>query len=221
MHEQIHDSYLQHISKPAVDAEGRKQGSIDDYIVANHETHYGAANPCQRALTTSLVFNVIVKCNMPISLVDNIHFRQFLSDIYPHFNPLCRQTVTSSILPQLSLQKSEFKSILENCSDVSLTTEIWTDRQAHAFLAVTFHVFNDGAPLSGLLAFCSFPGSQTGDRIAEALDAVISEFGIENKIRTVVTDNASNMRKALSVLLSVSMVLCLIILMGIKCGCSY
>ena len=40
-------------------------------------------------------------------------------------------------------------------------------------------------------------GSHTGQRIAEELDAVVSDFGLKDKIWFVVTNNASNMLKAM------------------------
>jgi len=83
-----------------------------------------------------------------------------------------------------------------------LTADIWTDRRMHAFLAVTAHAFGNGNASSLLLAFRSFQGSRTGQSIADALESIIHDSGIRNKIRSVVTDNASNMRKAMSVLLA-------------------
>jgi len=52
-------------------------------------------------------------------------------------------------------------------------------------------------PKSHLLAFESFEGSHTGQRIAEALESVMIDNQIQSKVRSIVTDNASNMRKAM------------------------
>lgn len=48
----------------------------------------------------------------------------------------------------------------------------------------------------------SFKGSHTGEHIAANLDSVVEECGIQTKIRSIVTDNAANMRKAISVYLT-------------------
>lgn len=111
--------------------------------------------------------------------------------------------MTYSYLPELRrTQDSKLKAVLDRSTDLSLTTDIWTDRRSHAFLAVTVHGFDDGFPFSYLLSFKSFDGSHTGSRIAEALETIISENHISSKVRSVVSDNASNMRKAMSVLIS-------------------
>ena len=52
--------------------------------------------------------------------------------------------------------------------------------------------------------FKAFEGSHTGSRIADALESTISQFGIQQKIQTVITDNAANMKNALSVFLESS-----------------
>ena len=43
-----------------------------------------------------------------------------------------------------------------------------------------------------------FLGRHTGENIARAFDAVVKEFGLESKIKSVVTDNATNMIKSFS-----------------------
>jgi len=131
-----------------------------------------------------------------VSIVDHPAFRAFLADIDPKYVPPVRQTVTNSLLPQLlQSQQAKLTTLLQQCSDVSLTCDIWTDSRMHSFLGVTAHVFVSGHPASYLLAFRSLTGSHTGQRIAQALESVITECGLQNKIRCIVTDNASNMKK--------------------------
>ena len=90
----------------------------------------------------------------------------------------------------------EIKSFVDKCIDISLTTDIWTDRRSHAFLAVTAHAFQDGKPVRALLSFKAFSGSHTGERISQALSDVVDEYDVSDKVRFIVTDNASNTRKS-------------------------
>ena len=167
----------------------------------NNKATYGHMNPRQKSLTNSLVIDVIVGCGLPIAIVDNPSFQKFLFEMDPKYQPPCRQTITHSILPQIREDKQEqLQAFLDTCTDVALTTDIWTDRRAHAFLGITVHAFRKGSLASHLLAFRAFHGSHTGQSIADALEAVISESKIQTKVRYVVTDNASNMKKAMSVL---------------------
>ena len=200
IHKETYERYLHEVHAPE---RGALQSSIDFFVSSDQgSTSYGSASPQQKLLLSSLVNDVIVNCGMPISVVDNPHFRSFLKKMDPKFTPPCRQTVTNSLLPRLKLSKQlKLQEILDSSSDVSLTADIWTDRRMHAFLGVTIHTFNRGTPVSYLLSFQSFKGSHTGVAIAEALESVITDNMLQGKIRGIVTDNASNMRKALSVLL--------------------
>ena len=162
---------------------------------------YGSQNPRQKFLSESLIKNVIVNCALPVSLVDNPHFRQFLEDIDPKYTPPCRQTVTASFLPQhLTEKKAALHDLLQKCNDVALTTDAWTDRRSHAFLGVTVHTFINGSSSSKLLAFRSFPRQHTGQRVADELEAIIAEYDLQQKLRFIVSDNASNMKLAMNIL---------------------
>jgi hypothetical protein len=66
-------------------------------------------------------------------------------------------------------------------------------------MAITGHTFADCTLKNFLLAFQSLKGAHTGVRIAEAVDKYLSEYNIKDKLLFVVTDNASNMRKAFQV----------------------
>ena len=46
----------------------------------------------------------------------------------------------------------------------------------------------------------AFDGSHTGDRIAEAMPSAIEEVGRDEKVSYIVSDNASNMKKAFAVM---------------------
>jgi len=82
---------------------------------------------------------------------------------------------------------------------VSITADICTHRRAHSFLGVTVHMFGHGSqkPNSNLLAFRHFEGSHTGQHIADKLDGILEDFSIASKTHFIVTDNASNTKKAL------------------------
>jgi len=199
VHSDVYKKYTDHVSTPC-DNQGKLQTTMNAYLKAPSERTVSVLR--QRSVTSSLVTNLIVKCGLPVSIVDNVNFRAFVADLDPNVSVPCRQTVTQTILPQqLTQMREKLQHIIDDSSDVSLTTDIWTDRRAHAFLAVTVHVFGEGKPNSYLLDFKSFDGSHTGTRIAEALENSVSRYGIQEKIRTIITDNAANMKKAMSVFL--------------------
>ena len=159
---------------------------------------YSRTSPRAKHLTQSLLDNVIIGCGLPVSLVDHPKFCKFLSDMDARYDRPCRQTVTQTLVPKsVQTQKDALRAELDKCNSISLTTNVWTDRRMHAYLGVTVHALVGGNPKSNLLAFRTLTGSHTGQRIADEIDAVVREFDVKDKIRCVVTDNASNMLKAM------------------------
>jgi hypothetical protein len=119
-------------------------------------------------------------------------------DLDPRYSAPCRQTLSYSLIPKaVEMQKEKLQRELQKCSSVALTTDVWTDRRMHSFLAITVHTFVECVCASHLLAFMALRGSHTGQRIADELDYVMREYCLKEKIRFVLTDNASNMLKAL------------------------
>ena len=81
-----------------------------------------------------------------------------------------------------------------------MTVDIGTDRRMHLYLACTGHYFSGSKPRNFFLAFRPVKGSHTGQLIADELNNIIEQNQIRTKLGCVVTDNASNMKKAFDVL---------------------
>jgi len=161
---------------------------------------YSRGGPQQKLKTTSLVHNLIVACGMPLSIVDNPHFIEFCSDMDPQFHPPSRSHLSQKLLPAAVNQKeTAVQNRLALAKFVSLTLDIWTDRRCHSFLAATVHSFVHCTPLTMLLSFIAFKGSHTGVRIAAEIDRIIEKSKLNGKVVHLVTDNASNMKKAAEV----------------------
>lgn len=166
---------------------------------------YGPNHPKQKMLTRSIVENLIVKAGLPISVVECEGFKAFCNDIDPKLVVPCRRTVTGSILPQILADKhSAVSAKLSDALDVALTVDIWTDRRQHAFIGMTAHMFSclSGKPSSLLVTFKSFKGSHTGESISQIVTEALAEYSIQDKVHYIVTDNASNMRKAIDFVFS-------------------
>lgn len=174
-------------------------------FMTTSQTTYPASHPRHKMLCKSIVENLIVKGGVPLSFVDNDGFRKFMADIDPNFSVPCRQTITyTHLLQLLSSKRSLMTDMLTSAHDVALTIDIWTDRRQHSFLGVTAHTFDAtrGQPRSMLLKFQSFRGSHTGQGIAQAIEECITDNSLQCKVHYVVSDNTSNMKKALSFVFS-------------------
>ena len=183
-------------SKPKSNTQS--QPLINAFFKCSNQENYSNSHPRQRKLSMSIVENLIVGCSLPIRIVENKHFRTFMEDVDSKYSTPCRKTVTNNYLPLLLQQKqAAVNQQLSSATDVALTIDLWTDRRQHAFMGVTGHFFGQSGTLSScLVQFKAFAGSHTGEKIAEVLEEVCNEKCLRDKVSYIVTDNASNMKKA-------------------------
>lgn len=166
----------------------------------NAASVYSRVSVKHKTITDSIVRNLIIGCGLPPSIVANDNFKKFLFDLDPRYQPVCRQTITKSLIPKLVEEEKQLLQLkLKECKFISLTVDCWTDRRSHAFVGVTSHMYQNGISSSNLLAFKSLPGSHTGVKIADAIDNIVDEFDIKQNVYNIVTDNASNMLKAMTI----------------------
>ena len=102
---------------------------------------------------------------------------------------MARSTLTSKVLPQLRAEGTKkVMDLLSQHSNISLTTDIWTDRTMHSYLGVTAHIMGTNPKtgrygLSSVLLTCQhFRGRHTGERIAQAFDSIVEDYNIGAKV---------------------------------------
>ncbi len=192
--------YIDYQHSKAGLGEDCSQPTIGD-LFKKSNARYNANDPVQKRKMMSFVHNVIICCGLPFAIVENPHFQQFVDDMDPKFTLPSRYIITQKIIPEIVKDtKKRVSEFISKAKAVSLTLDIWTDRRNHAFMAVTGHTFSKCKPMTFLIAFKSFRGTHSGERIAEQLDRILTENDLGKKVKFVVSDNASNMKKAINVL---------------------
>lgn len=180
------------------------QSSIQSFLVqARSVQAYHQGHPRQRIITESIVNDLVIGCNLPLSLIEHPKFRIFLSVTEERYNPVSRCTITRRVSDLASEKQTSIKSKLEKTDTLSVTVDIWTDRAMRGFLGVTAHFMEldrSSPRLQTVLLNCErFTGSHTGQRISDAFEEICDYFHIKHKIDYIICDNASNMRKAFTV----------------------
>ena len=88
--------------------------------------------------------------------------------------------------------------IKETCDDASITTDLWTSRAKNGYIGITCHWLTQDMKLCDILLCVeqiSYP--HTGDHIRETIIDKLKKLGLEKKIIAAITDNGSNMVKAI------------------------
>ncbi|CAI5656483.1 unnamed protein product [Oreochromis niloticus] len=161
-------------------------------------------SPRQQAITQSILQDLIVGWSLPLSIVENPHFRHFLHVLDSKYTPVSRTTLTEKLIPQFVTKvKGDIIKAQEIQLNVAITTDLWSDRRLRSFLEVTAHVAcknKDSYSLQSFLLDCRcFTEKHYSERIASAFDNIVKEYGIGHKISYILPDNASNMKRAFKV----------------------
>ncbi|XP_074037291.1 E3 SUMO-protein ligase ZBED1-like [Leptinotarsa decemlineata] len=147
----------------------------------------------------SKLMQLFIKDFQPLSIVEDDGFKEFVQALNPSYQLPSRKTVSTSFLNGSYEQiYNEMKHLMKMSKAVTLTTDCWTSRNTENFLAVTAHFINKNFRLKSVLLECiSFGERHTGENLGAELKKIISEWELDNKILMVVSDNASNIKKAI------------------------
>jgi len=90
-------------------------------------------------------YTMITLHEYPLSIVDHLGFRQFVSASQPLFKIGTRNTIRKGILNCYDVEKRKARMFLQKLScRVAITTDLWTvDNQKRRYMAVTGHFIDD------------------------------------------------------------------------------
>ena len=172
---------------------------MDAFVVKKTEKKYQPGNPIQVDLNDRLA-TWIAKSMLPLSFVEDQGFHHFMELALPRYQIPCRKTLTNQLLQgQQAKLLFDVKKKLGDLESVSLTLDLWSNRQMKSFMGVTAHFIDKKWQMNSLMLRCRrFKGSHTADRIYDEYDDCVSEFSISKKICHILTDNGANVKKAFS-----------------------
>ena len=163
-------------------------------------------NPSKSSrVNLSIAKNLIIKCNLPLNLIENPAFRDFMRGCFPKWEPMSVKKLKQVIITSFKerLRKKVYET-LQNVNHLSLTIDGWSDRRGRAFLGITCHFLdNQMLPQAYLIDFVRMKSPHTSDNIQRQTEYVLDSFNIKEKVFRIITDNASNMVRAYKFGLSV------------------
>lgn len=204
----INSNFLKHIKRKHL-SEYQKTFSPrtdEDFLeeIDSPDDHPSAANDSihmnnkQNRICLSVAKNLIIKCNLPLTIIENAAFREFVKECYPKWQPISSKKVKSDIM--CSFKDRVHKIIcetLEKVNDLTLTIDTWSDRRSRSFLGITCHFIDDRmVPQAFLIDFVRMKSPHTSNNIQRLTEYVLDRFNIKTKVYRIITDNASSMIKA-------------------------
>ena len=152
-------------------------------------SHRALSTPKARALITKWV----AENNRPATIVEDRELIKLLTGGRPQMHIPSALTVTRDIKTAFEACRNRIKKLLQDHPGrLHFATDAWTSPNQRAFVAWTVHLEHEGQMLTFLLDIVEVPESHTGDRLAQAFQKVLVDFGIQHKILCVASDNASS-----------------------------
>lgn len=155
----------------------------------------------RRKKIDKLIIEMICKDFQPISVVEDIGFKNLIKELEPRYNLPSRRTIGRTLLPNTYSQiKTKLMSILNATKYVAITTDIWTSSNAESYMTLTCHLILNSNLKSYVLVTAKLSEQHTGEHLADVMRHHFNEWGISNKISAIVTDNAANIKNSVKIL---------------------
>ncbi|CAF4377586.1 unnamed protein product [Rotaria sp. Silwood2] len=176
------------------------KSKFPDSFASENDTQDYSENFEDKAIkiNQTILKELIVKCNLPPTLVEHTGFRNFLKMVAPKWKPTSARYFTKTLLPSLMNNSQEkLRNLLDSIDHLSITVDIWIDRRGRSFIGVTGHFLDlNFEPQALLLDFSRLKGPHTGANIRLATGEILGNLKIQNKVYRVITDNAASMIRA-------------------------
>ena len=152
----------------------------------------------QHRLNVSIAKNLVVKCNLPLNIVESPAFRDFIKDLNPKWEPISCKALKLKLIPTFASDvRDKIRTTLVSSTDVTLTVDAWSDRRCRSFLGIAAHFIDKNfIPQVFLVDFLRFKSPHSGEKIQQMTEDVLDRFDLKEKVFRIVTDNASTMIKA-------------------------
>ncbi|XP_049328332.1 zinc finger BED domain-containing protein 4-like [Astyanax mexicanus] len=148
----------------------------------------------KQAIDEAVVNMIITDCQ-PLSLVEDVGFRDLLQLLEPSYVLPSRKAIKTMISQRYEEKKEQVKKELQSAVAVSLTADMWTSINMEAYLAVTCHYVDseDHTLCTSMLGVQQFPQQHTAENMAQVTKNLMEEWAVAEKVTCLVTDAAANM----------------------------
>lgn len=170
---------------------------------AAHEAPRRPLCGSEKTKIDGMLLKLIAKTYLPVSMVEQIDFIEFVQSLNPHYDLPERKIISESLIPSLYKKcLNDQKEIIKHkAKTVCLTTDCWTSIKMNTFIAITAHFINERFQFKSVLLKCSeVKGAHTSQNLAAILSETCTEWEISDKINFCVTDNAANIIGATKIL---------------------
>ncbi|CAF4131524.1 unnamed protein product, partial [Adineta steineri] len=169
-------------------------------------------NPIKKQELHSMFVNCIIRDGRTFNDLEKAGMKKVLQLLIPDYEPPNRYVVARQLKQLDVFHHKQLIEQLTSVDNISLTMDLWSNRQMRCFLVITGHYFigNKFDLQSTVLSFCTFNKQHTGVEISRTLQDKLKELNISQKVVAVTCDGGKNMIRAIDDLdLNVKRVWCI------------
>lgn len=177
-----------------------KKTNIDQETILNcfkKVSAYKEGGTASNKIVKAIIYMICKDCQ-PFAIVERSGFRKLMKTMAPQFQIPDRTTIKRLIEDKYNCVAQKLKEKIGN-KTVTLTTDIWTDLQMRSYLGVTAHFLHESKTKMVTVSLSArvMDERHSAEYLKEMLLEVCKEWNIkEENILAVITDNASNITKA-------------------------
>ena len=174
----------------------QEQTKVESFLTVKKYT----TTDSRQTRATDALTSLVAELMLPLSIVESPAFKKFTDSLDSRFAMPSRKHLSSTLLTKKhEAIMSKMNHVLDEVDSVSLTLDLWSNRQMRGFMGITCHFIMNWSMQSLMLACRRFIGRHTTDNIAQYYHETVTSNKISSTIVTIVTDNASNEIKAVSI----------------------
>ena len=145
------------------------------------------------------IATMILKDLQPFSIVEDEGFKYLLKNLEPRYTLPSRSTVSRTLLPKMNGElRKKLKGELDAVDYIAITTDCWTSRATDSYITATAHFIDSEWNLrSVVLETVIMIEAHTSENLRKQLLNIFESWEIKEKIVAIVSDNASNIKKAI------------------------
>ncbi|XP_050322582.1 E3 SUMO-protein ligase ZBED1-like [Bactrocera neohumeralis] len=141
---------------------------------------------------------------LPLNVVNNVGLTKLIHELDPRYKMPSKTHLRNVLLKnEYNSLKETLKAELQIVESVALTTDGWSSRANESYLTVTCHFVTESFELASKILSTNqliTPTNHSAVNIADTINNVVTEWGLQGKVVCVVTDNDATMKKACELL---------------------
>ncbi|CAF1428121.1 unnamed protein product [Adineta ricciae] len=155
----------------------------------------------QKKRLDSLIIKCIIEDGRSFSDISQSGIVKVFDHLVEGYVPPHRNTVQRNLKRLESEHKSLLIKELSSIRSIGITCDFWSDKRLQSYMCLTGHyISSDHRFFSKILSFTSFHNRHLSSNISMIIKKELQELNVLEKTRSITTDGAANMLKAVELL---------------------